>query len=296
MTTTPINRPHPVATPTLVEVAPARNRGAEGDATIRSNRADWLELPAERAPSAEQLLRLLRADLSNPEGRGQLMTALQHLQRVSTADLLALGPEALNELFAALVRAGRELAAGADGQSALVAVLATLGLHLDWRSNGAELYAALEPSVVEGFAELARAADAGMESYAAFRARALELQGSWADDGAWALLPELGPGGEDLGLQGILDFMVRQLQVGGERARDPRVTGVGIRSLAMAAVRMAEDDKAMALAALGAGELSQEKIMQLQEQLQSANNVMAAFNEILKKENDLIEAIIRNFA
>jgi hypothetical protein len=231
-------------------------------------------------PDVDALIRLLSADPETPAGRIELHWALMRLQRMSTEELLSLGPETVDRLFHTFTLAAYDLPETDAGLQTLMLGLAVYGTHLDWRSGGAEFLASLSPRTRERLEQLAAYVDERGASYAERRVQ-FDLPALLSDSGSSSM-------GE------ILAHLRAQASAAAGEA--PAATGnADLRGLALQAVRMAESMKAAALAELRTGQdLSQSRIMQLQEQLQSANQIIEAFNQILKKENELIESLVRN--
>jgi len=242
--------------------------------------------PARR-PSIDGIMEGLLARFEAPGGTSRLSQALTDLLSLSTEELLSLSPEKLNALFETVLRMARELPEDGIGRGLAVLALAAFAHHLDFRSGGEAFVAALEPRIVDGFVQLADALDAsapeGLE----------DLIGQRAEDSFRSHMP-LARREEKYGE--VIRMLVEQVQGVDRSHRDPAGTRATMRTLFSGLIAGAEQEKADIMAQLQSGDLSEEGLMLLRERLNDANNIVSVLNEILSKENEVLEAIIRNFA
>lgn len=232
-------------------------------------------------------------DLSKADDRSQLLQALHSIQQLASEALHALGAETVDALFRRLAALFETLPPVAWAVDLAAAAVATLGVHLDWRNGGAQTLEALAPSTLNDFIELARFVDSESPSYAARREAA-----TGATKSALPSLvgEEAEAGGLSLGQ--AIDMLIRQTRKiagsdldGAAAASEPSA----VRDLVMATVRYAESRKQAALDRLANGDdLSQAAILELQEELQTVNQIISAMSQILNKEGDIAEQIIRN--
>jgi hypothetical protein len=238
-------------------------------------------------PSVDGIKEGLLARIDEKGGAARLNQALTDLLSLSTETLLELSPEELNELFETVLRMAKELPETGLGRGIAVLALATFAHHLDFRSGGEAFAAAIEPRIANGFVELALALDASAGEFLEDPlGRTAELPGR-------SHMP-LAKNGE--AFEPMLRFLLSQVQGVDRSHRDPAGTRATMRTLFKGLVAGAEQEKADIMAQLQSGDLSEEGLMVLRERLNDANNVVSVLNEILSKENEVLEAIIRNFA
>ncbi|MEM1025333.1 MAG: hypothetical protein AAGD10_20765 [Myxococcota bacterium] len=242
-------------------------------------------LRTEGKTTPDQVLETLRTPLDEEGAVITIHQGLVQLLNMSSQELQALPPEKLNELFETVLRMARELPDSGLGRGAAILAVAVLAHHLDWRSGGEALVAALESATITGFVQLADALDATRGTVENDpMARAYMRQ-------ATDVMPFEG---ESLG--NTLRLLIQQVESVDGSARDPASTRSTMRGLFSNLIAGAEQEKVDIMAQLQSGDLSEEGLMLLRTRLQDANNLISVLNEILKQENDVLEAIIRNFS
>lgn len=258
------------------------------DLSVISEAVDLVR-PEPAPVDAEAVLRDLQADPNTTAGRLRIHNALRTLQALSTDELLAFGTEIVDGIVRTFALAAFDLSDDREGLATVVAGLATVGVHLDWRSGGAEFLSSLSPETRAHLQELVEYVDTHLDAYGGFG----------RDVTLYPVLTS-SAGDQQLSMGQIFDHLLQQA----ERAGSGSSANLGpissssseVRALAIRAVQVAEMQKASALAELRSGELTQSRIMELQEQLQTANQIIEAFNQIMRKEDELMESLIRNIA
>lgn len=252
-------------------------------------------------PHVDDVLRdlnaALRADPQRPATRGDVLDALLDLQRTTLSNL---SPEQIDATF-------RQLAAAFDtwpdetwARDLVAVAVATLALHLSWKNDGARTLSALAPATIAAFEALARYVDQHAATYGAYREEAQADGQRRAAAAGLAVLTEAGAEAEVLGLEDALKTVIAQTRkAAGTSPADASSAAVptGVRALAYSVTMVAESRKRSALQQLEQGEdLSQAAIMRLQEDLQAANQLIMAMSQILRKEAELGEQLVRNIA
>jgi hypothetical protein len=303
--------PLPLLTPPPLDPRPAHplrrpTPALELDRELLATRNPFLAVrsdfrpPPDAADVARDLDAALRGDPRHAETRAALLTALVDLQNTS---LGTLSPAQVDGLFAKLAAAFDTWPDTTWARDLVAVAVATLGVHVSWKNDGARTLAALSPETVESFRALARYVDAHAETYGAHRAAARGDAARRASSSGMAVLTDREAELADLGLEASLDALIRQTRrIGGldpastpGAAASPTDSSTGVRSMAYAITLYAESRKSAALQQLERGDdLSQAAIMRLQEELQAANQLIMAMSQILRKEGELGEQLARN--